>query len=53
MPPLHELRLPRTGGFPFLELGLPNEASAVAAALIVATPPAAVAYRFNRLSSQQ
>ena len=38
------------GGFPFLELGLPAEANALVAALIVVTPPAAVAWRFNRLS---
>ena len=37
------------GGFPFLELGLPSEASLAIAAIMVVTPPAAVAYRFNNL----
>ena len=37
------------GGFPFLELGLPSEASLAIAAIMVITPPAAVAYRFNNL----
>lgn len=37
------------GGFPFLELGLPSEASIAIAAIMVITPPAAVAYRFNNL----